>query len=421
MSALPILVALFFGGLTMHFLPAMSRPDIYFAVTVPMDFRHSAQARSIRRHYRAIVWGLTLLGGAIALSGPQPASVPATLGTQIIGVWAAWAVAHRRVKPFALAAPASLPRVASLEPRTQGLPGGPIVAALPLLIIAGSALLIGMNWNHIPDRFPTRWSLDGTPIGWRTRTIWGVFGPLVMAAVVTTSMLWMARAIGSGTRQVAPTGMAALLERRFKRGNAVYLVLSAYFMAFLFSLMSVSPLFTQTTRLPTSIWIVFALIIVASFGITAWMYWIGQGGRRQVPVDEVVPPGDGSPDTGWKAGLIYYNPADPALLVEKRMGWGWTLNFGHKGAWLIVLVILAAISAPVVTSNEEKPVVALVPALFVLLGIPLIAGRVPRNWFYGYRSPRTMASDAAWYPANRVTGWALVTVGVAWGIARVIW
>jgi uncharacterized membrane protein len=62
-----------------------------------------------------------------------------------------------------------------------------------------------------------------------------------------------------------------------------------------------------------------------------------------------------------------------------------------------------------------------VPLLLVALGIPLILGRVPRNWFYGSRTRRTMASDAAWYPANRVTGWVLVTVGVIWGIARAIW
>jgi uncharacterized membrane protein len=348
MSALPVLVALFFGGLTMHFLPAMSRPDIYFAVTVPVDFRHGVRARSIRRAYTVTVWALTLLGGVIAVLGPRPGSMFASLAPQLLGAWVAWAVAHHRVKPFAITAPQSSPRVASLEPRTQGIPGGPIVAALPLLIIAGSALLLGMNWGQIPDRFPTRWSLDGSPIGWRTRTVWGVFGPVVMAAAVTTMMLWMGRVIASGTRQVAATGMAALLERRFKRGNALYTVLSAYFMAILFSLMSVYPLFTQTTRLPTGFWFILASIIISSFGITAWMYWIGQGGRRQVPADEAVPPGDGSPDTGWKTGLIYYNPADPALLVEKRVGWGWTLNFGHKGAWLILIVILAAIAGPMV-------------------------------------------------------------------------
>lgn len=352
-AAAPILLALAFGGLLMHFLPSMSRPDIFFAVTVPYEFRFDPRARAIRREYWLLVWTATLLGSAIAVLGPKPGSMLASMSTQFVGSWAAWAIAHRRVKPFALVVRSSPPRVASLEPRTHGIPGGPVVAAVPLLVIAGSALLLWMNWDQIPDRFPARWSSDGTPTGWRIRTVWGVFGPLVMAGAVTTTMLWMAHAIGTGTRQVAATGIAAQLERRFKRGNAVYLVLSAYFMAILFSLMVVRPAFAHTTRLPTGVWIVLALVIVLSFGLTAWMYSIGQGGRRQVPADEVVPPGDGSPDDGWKAGIIYYNPADPALLVERRMGWGWTLNFGHKGAWLIVAVILGVTIGPIVLRRMQ--------------------------------------------------------------------
>jgi uncharacterized membrane protein len=227
------------------------------------------------------------------------------------------------------------------------------VAAVPLLVIAGSALLLWMNWDQIPDRFPSRWSSDGAAIGWRTRTAWGVFGPLVMAGLVTTMMLWTAHAVGTGTRQVAATGVAARLERRFKRGSAVYFVLSAYFMAILFSLMGVRPVLAHTTRLPTAVWMVLALVIVSSFSIVAWMYWMGQGGRGQIPAGEVVPPGDGSPDDGWKAGMVYYNPADPAVLVERRMGWGWTLNFGHKVSWLIVIAFLAAIIGPMVLRRMQ--------------------------------------------------------------------
>jgi uncharacterized membrane protein len=347
-AATPILLALAVGGLLMHFLPSMSRPDIFFAVTVPYEFRISSRARAIRREYSLLVWTVTLLAGVIALLGPKSGSMLASLGTQWMGSWTAWAVAHRRVKPSALVVRPSSPRVASLERRAEGIPGGPVLAALPLLIVAGSALLLWMNWDQIPSRFPSRWSWDGTPTGWRTRTVLGVFGPVVMAGLVTTLMLWMAHAIGTGTRQVAATGTAARLERRFKRGNAVYLMVSAYFMAILFSLMSVRPILAHTTRLPTGVSIVLALVILSVVSLLAWMYWLGQGGRRQVPVDEIVPPGDGSPDDGWKAGIVYYNPDDPALFVERRMGWGWTLNFGHRASWLIVAIILAVTIVPIV-------------------------------------------------------------------------
>ncbi len=47
-------------------------------------------------------------------------------------------------------------------------------------------------------------------------------------------------------------------------------------------------------------------------------------------------------DEFWKwGGLIYNNPNDPAIWVDKRIGIGWTLNFAHKESWFIMMMILA--------------------------------------------------------------------------------
>lgn len=43
----------------------------------------------------------------------------------------------------------------------------------------------------------------------------------------------------------------------------------------------------------------------------------------------------------------------------------------------------------------------------ILIGavhIPLILGKVPPNRFYGFRTPRLIADERAWYPANRIAG-----------------
>lgn len=32
----------------------------------------------------------------------------------------------------------------------------------------------------------------------------------------------------------------------------------------------------------------------------------------------------------WKLGLFYFNPQDPSIFLEKRMGIGWTINFGSS-------------------------------------------------------------------------------------------
>jgi uncharacterized membrane protein len=42
-----------------------------------------------------------------------------------------------------------------------------------------------------------------------------------------------------------------------------------------------------------------------------------------------------------KWGLIYYNPDDPALIVEKRIGIGWTLNLGNRWSWFFSIMVLS--------------------------------------------------------------------------------
>jgi len=43
----------------------------------------------------------------------------------------------------------------------------------------------------------------------------------------------------------------------------------------------------------------------------------------------------------WKWGILYYNSSDPSIWVEKRIGFGWTLNFAHSESWFIIFAILA--------------------------------------------------------------------------------
>jgi uncharacterized membrane protein len=51
--------------------------------------------------------------------------------------------------------------------------------------------------------------------------------------------------------------------------------------------------------------------------------------------------------------------------------------------------------------------------LFIALGVPLMRRRVPRNRWYGFRIPKTLASDSVWYPANAIAGRDMVVAGSA--------
>ena len=64
-------------------------------------------------------------------------------------------------------------------------------------------------------------------------------------------------------------------------------------------------------------------------------------------VTSPVPVGDRTADRYWKMGIFYFNREDSAVLVEKRFGLGYTLNFARPAAWVIVLLILMGPQVPI--------------------------------------------------------------------------
>jgi uncharacterized membrane protein len=72
---------------------------------------------------------------------------------------------------------------------------------------------------------------------------------------------------------------------------------------------------------------------------------VGQGGFRLSGGGRggygPAPGVDRDDDRFWKAGLIYVNRDDPAILVGARFGVGWTLNLANPMAWLVIAGIVA--------------------------------------------------------------------------------
>jgi hypothetical protein len=74
----------------------------------------------------------------------------------------------------------------------------------------------------------------------------------------------------------------------------------------------------------------------------------------------------------WTASILYHCAADPRVIVPKQRRWGgWTLNFAHRSAWLVLLGALAIAVAPtlivVATGYGSAPAVLAAVALSILV------------------------------------------------------
>ena len=65
------------------------------------------------------------------------------------------------------------------------------------------------------------------------------------------------------------------------------------------------------------------------------------------------------------------------------------------------------------------PAIAL---LIVCLAIPLAMGKIKRNPWYGFRTPRTLSSDEIWYSANRSAAVNMIVAGILiWVVAALLY
>jgi uncharacterized membrane protein len=87
---------------------------------------------------------------------------------------------------------------------------------------------------------------------------------------------------------------------------------------------------------------------------------LGQGGSRVPATNETpsatsaVPVGDRTQDNYWKLGVFYFNRDDPAVLIEKRFGLGYTLNFARLATWMILFHLLMGPLVPVLVSHLRR-------------------------------------------------------------------
>jgi uncharacterized membrane protein len=311
-------------------MPGWSRPGIFFAVTVVPGFRESAEAARLVRSYRAqamahvaVSFGL-IVAGALVERG-----VLLILGTLwlIVGPLVAMAQAHKKALAHAVAH--STVREASLIPRSAQLPGGWALQFGPVVILGIVASYLGVHWAQIPDKFPVHWGVNGQPNGWSVRTPMGVYGPLLFGAALVVGMSVLAYTSSHAARRLpVPAGAPALSD--FPHRVAVLLLGVEYFIAAMFSLVGLLPLMGGPGAV--SIVILTVAILVSAVFLSRWM---SQGCD---PWPDAA--GDGTPDACWKLGLVYFNPDDPALFVEKRIGIGYTINFARGAAWVVLALTL---------------------------------------------------------------------------------
>ncbi|MEG3041302.1 MAG: DUF5808 domain-containing protein, partial [Clostridium sp.] len=120
-------------------------------------------------------------------------------------------------------------------------------------------------------------------------------------------------------------------KKKFKRLGSIMMMVTAIQIMVMFSVMQYSILNNYDITIINYVFVIIEFLTIIIF-IGAFIK-MGQGGKNLKSLnekDELYK----DDDDKWILGGFYYNKNDPAWMVEKRTGIGWTINFASPKAWL---------------------------------------------------------------------------------------
>ena len=328
------------------FMPRLTRPDLYFSVTVAPGFRDSSDGHSILTRYRRWLLAVAVPALALLLALTLTRRLAWTPLALLLLNGACFGVYYRtrRLVLTHAVAPTTI-REARIDAPPRRIPGGWIAASGPYALLVASAAYLEAHWHRIPARLPLHWRLDGQPDVWAMRSFSSVFSPLLIATATLIALTLLLYGTAHWVRPIYTDGPNGRQESRFRRAISLMLLAIEYWIAALFSALALRPLLPAALQHPSALTVLIPGLI--AIVLTAVLMWLGQGGSRSSlasqSTDSPQPVGDRTEDRFWKLGVFYFNPDDPAVMVEKRFGLGYTVNFARPAAWVIILIPLLAI------------------------------------------------------------------------------
>jgi uncharacterized membrane protein len=346
-----VIVPLF--GVLMCTAPAVTRPTLQFGVRVPPA--HTG-APVIQRERRAYYWrsaavAVCCAATAIIFWGSGSWWLPRIILLLEVAADAScvW-LARRKIIAVKTAegwfAGVRQTVVADTSWRTQPQPF-PVRWLIPAIsVIAATTVLGVIRYPHLPAHLATGLATPGSRRVPRSpvRTFAVVIAQLYVTGMWTGLMVLIYR-----SRPEIDAADPAASLRRYRRLLGGYsraaltllalvdltLLLAALQLWQLYHLQGIS---AALVLLPTAA----GVLILIAVAMRAGRDSVRAASSGQRPGRAAAAGRDD--DRFWKAGLVYINRTDPAIMVTARIGVGWTLNLGNPAAWLIIAGIIATVA-----------------------------------------------------------------------------
>lgn len=330
-------------------LPSITSPSVPFGVRVPTQRADDPTViRQVRLYrWRVLVAGI-LAGGVgvviYAVTGEAlllPLSVLA-----IVGVWyGCFFWAHHEIR-------AAKAVGGWYEGLHQGIavdtglrtdrPRFPWLWLAPAVIVTLATVVIGaISYPSMPQILAVHYGARGVPDRLVAKSVGAAFSQVFVQIGVTALLVGLAAAIVLRSRPdidpAHPVGSARWHRQYVSLGAKTLLGL----VAMIDLGMAGSSLLMWTGTVTAWARLVVVLPILTAVAVAVVV--LARNNRERDAGEQDTGLTHRDDDTYWRGGLFYVNRDDPALLVARRFGVGWTLNFGNPRTAMLLAGAVALI------------------------------------------------------------------------------
>lgn len=372
------LTTLLAGGI-MVLAPQLAPPAVVLGVRVPKEQRNHPVVRQQQVVFRNRQSAVAIVAAVLAV----PAAVVPVLGgllSLLPVAFFVWNLNHsaqpiREAKQqegwfdgvrttvagkiFSAADNAGTSDITEIEgyPRRAGaIALASIVAAIIILLVAAG--YVSSQWQDIPDTFPTHFGNGFQPDEWSEKTVASVFFPTYFCGALVAGfgllVLWMFN--GNVPARSDSSLSNRILQDVIRKSAAMWLALLTLAMVIMFAAIQVVLVIPAAMdKAPIAIMVGLVLVVGTSLAMIAAL--ASKKSALQPAVDRYVERVASTNSEGrdndehYKWGMLYHNPDDPAVMVEKRFGVGMDFNYAHwQGKAFItamLLMLVGCVALPV--------------------------------------------------------------------------
>ncbi|MDP9027317.1 MAG: DUF5808 domain-containing protein [Actinomycetota bacterium] len=345
-------------GILMASMTSMMPPEIPLGVRVPTAHAGDPVIRSTIRRFRlaqALAWVITAVV-TLALAAALPllaVLIPVLLFVALAST--AFVITRRsivRAKREGAWFDGVELRVRA-EVTSPAHHRAPVVWPILSALVLAAVVAIGVAvFPRLPDPYPTHFDAAGQITATAPKTIWSVFGVLMIGAAVALLLAGLSvYAARSSVRPVVGDNpRQATVRAGVQRGVLASLLSELSFVVPLgISIIVLSQWLAPGTFATRAAAILLGLLVVlVVIAAVIRSRWGLRGANERDPQSRA--PSAPDDDRHWKGGMIYVNRDDPALLVPKRFGLGWTVNLGRPAGAALTILLLVVLVAGVTTA-----------------------------------------------------------------------